>query len=177
MTDSGEFHVVFGTGPVGISVMEALMQGGGHRIRIVNRSGKARVPDGVEVLGCDATDEAFAREASEGVSVVYLALNPPYDKWPELFPRCRRAFGGHATPLEEAIADTVRWYRIRRPVGDAREAGENGRPANLAFGGSSRASSSARAAGIFALTLALAAGVFRPARSHDHGRQRLPSLQ
>jgi nucleoside-diphosphate-sugar epimerase len=42
---------------------------------------------GQEVLGGDATDEAFAREASEGASVVYNALNPPYNKWPELFPR------------------------------------------------------------------------------------------
>ena len=53
---------------------------------MVNRSGRARVPHGVEVVGGDATDEAFAREASEGASVVYFALNPPYDKWPELFP-------------------------------------------------------------------------------------------
>ena len=54
---------------------------------MVNRSGRTRVPHGVEVTGGDATDEAFAREASEGASVVYFALNPPYNKWPELFPR------------------------------------------------------------------------------------------
>src|ERR671917_727312 len=86
MTDNGELQVVFGTGPVGTSVMEALMQRGRCRVRMVNRSGRASVPDGVEVVGGDATDEAFAREASEGASVVYFALNPPYDKWPELFP-------------------------------------------------------------------------------------------
>jgi nucleoside-diphosphate-sugar epimerase len=40
----------------------------------------------VEVVGGDATDDAFTREASEGASVVYFALNPPYYKWPELFP-------------------------------------------------------------------------------------------
>jgi nucleoside-diphosphate-sugar epimerase len=85
MTDNEELHVVFGTGPVGMAVMDALMQRG-KRVRMVNRSGRARVPDGVEVLGGDATDETFAREASEGASVVYFALNPPYDKWPELFP-------------------------------------------------------------------------------------------
>jgi nucleoside-diphosphate-sugar epimerase len=44
------------------------------------------VPEGVGVAGGDATDEAFAREASAGASVVYFALNPPYDKWPGLFP-------------------------------------------------------------------------------------------
>ena len=53
---------------------------------MVNRSGSATVPDGVQVIGGDATDEAFTREASGGASVVYNALNPPYNKWPELFP-------------------------------------------------------------------------------------------
>jgi nucleoside-diphosphate-sugar epimerase len=86
MTDNGELHVVFGTGAVGMSVMDALIQRGPRRVRMVNRSGRARVPHGVEVTGGDATDEAFTREASEGASVVYFALNPPYDKWPELFP-------------------------------------------------------------------------------------------
>jgi nucleoside-diphosphate-sugar epimerase len=87
MTDNGELHVVFGTGAVGMSVMDALIQRGPRRVRMVNRSGRARVPHGVEVVGGDATDEAFTREASVGASVVYFALNPPYDKWPELFPR------------------------------------------------------------------------------------------
>jgi nucleoside-diphosphate-sugar epimerase len=85
MTGNGELHVVFGTGPVGMSVMDELIREG-RRVRMVNRRGRASVPEGVEVVGGDATDEAFAREASEGASVVYFALNPPYDKWPELFP-------------------------------------------------------------------------------------------
>jgi nucleoside-diphosphate-sugar epimerase len=86
MTDNGELHVVFGTGAVGMSVMDELVQRGPRRVRMVNRSGRARVPHGVEVVGGDATDEAFTREDSEGASVVYFALNPPYNKWPELFP-------------------------------------------------------------------------------------------
>jgi nucleoside-diphosphate-sugar epimerase len=68
-----------------MSVLDALVKRG-RRVRMVNRSGGAGVPEGVEVLGGDATDGAFAREASRGASVVYFALNPPYDKWPELFP-------------------------------------------------------------------------------------------
>ena len=87
MTANGELHVVFGTGAVGMSVMDELIRRGPRRVRMVNRSGRARVPHGVEVVGGDATDEAFAREASEGASIVYFALNPPYNKWPELFPR------------------------------------------------------------------------------------------
>jgi nucleoside-diphosphate-sugar epimerase len=88
MTDTGELHVIFGTGAVGMAVLDELIRRGPpRRVRMVNRSGRARVPHGVEVTGGDATDEAFAREASEGASVVYFALNPPYNKWPELFPR------------------------------------------------------------------------------------------
>src|SRR5687768_15706886 len=86
MSENGELHVVFGTGPVGMSVMDELVQRGSGRIRMVNRGGRASVPDGVEVVGGDATDSDFAREATAGASVVYFALNPPYDKWPELFP-------------------------------------------------------------------------------------------
>ncbi len=85
MTDNGELHVVFGTGPVGMSVMDELVSKG-KRVRMVNRSGRANVPEGVEVVGGDAADSTFTREASEGASVVYFALNPPYNKWPELFP-------------------------------------------------------------------------------------------
>src|SRR5829696_8756284 len=86
MTDNGELHVVFGTGAVGMSVMDELVQRSPRRVRMVNRSGRVSVPEGVGVVGGDATDEAFAREASEGASVVYFALNPPYTQWAELFP-------------------------------------------------------------------------------------------
>jgi nucleoside-diphosphate-sugar epimerase len=85
MPDNAELHVVFGTGAVGMSVMDALVHSG-RRVRMVNRSGRASVPEGVEVVGGDAADPTFTREASAGASVVYFALNPPYDKWPELFP-------------------------------------------------------------------------------------------
>src|SRR5829696_3853128 len=85
MTDNEELHVIFGTGAVGMSVMDVLVQSG-KRVRMVNRSGRASVPEGVGVVGGDATDKAFAREASQGASVVYFALNPPYTQWTELFP-------------------------------------------------------------------------------------------
>jgi nucleoside-diphosphate-sugar epimerase len=32
------------------------------------------------------------------------------------------AFGEHATPLKEAIGETVRWYRSKRPAGGIRPA-------------------------------------------------------
>ena len=105
MTDNDELHVVFGTGAVGMSVMDELIRRGPRRVRMVNRSGRASVPDGVEVVGGDATDEGFAREASKGASVVYFALNPPYNKWPELFPRLQAgALEGAASAGAKLIA-------------------------------------------------------------------------
>jgi nucleoside-diphosphate-sugar epimerase len=82
---SRELHVVFGTGPVGLAVADELSLRR-RRVRLVNRSGRAVAPEGAEVVGGDATDQTFAREASAGAAVVYFALNPPYNRWPELFP-------------------------------------------------------------------------------------------
>lgn len=90
MTDNHELHVIFGTGPVGMSVMEELVSKG-KRVRMVNRSGRADLPQGVELVGGDASDPAFTTEVSQGASVVYFALNPPYDKWPDLFPPLQAA--------------------------------------------------------------------------------------
>jgi nucleoside-diphosphate-sugar epimerase len=92
MTDN-ELHVVFGTGPVGLAIMDELVSKG-KRVRVVNRSGRADVADDIEVVGGDAADPTFTREVSAGASVVYFALNPPYDKWPELFP-----------PLQEGVLE------------------------------------------------------------------------
>jgi hypothetical protein len=81
-----------------MAVLDELVQRGPRRVRMVNRSGAARAPHALEIVGGDAADVAFARETSEGAAVVYFALNPPYNKWPELFP------GLQAGVLEGAAA-------------------------------------------------------------------------
>lgn len=93
MNASGELHVVFGTGPVGMAVMDELVRKG-KRVRVVNRTGEAEAPESVEVLGGNAADPSFARRASEGATVVYNCLSPPYHRWPELLP-----------PLHEAVLE------------------------------------------------------------------------
>jgi nucleoside-diphosphate-sugar epimerase len=80
-----ELHVVFGTGAIGMALIEDL-HADGRRVRAVNRSGSADVPDGVEVVGGDATTEAFTTATCADASVVYFCLNPPYTSWPTLFP-------------------------------------------------------------------------------------------
>ncbi len=81
-----ELHVIFGTGAVGMAIMDELVAQG-KPVRMVNRSGKAAVPPGVTVLAGDAADVPFTRKAAEGASVVYNALNPAYHQWVELFPK------------------------------------------------------------------------------------------
>lgn len=79
-------HVVFGSGAIGRALIVAL-QRRGETVRVVNRSGRARVPDGVEVVAGDARDAEFTTAVTEGARVVYQALNPPYSEWVEEFPR------------------------------------------------------------------------------------------
>lgn len=84
---TGDLHVILGTGPVGIWTARALQELG-LPVRAVNRSGvrPGLMPAGVEVVTADVSDPARAIAAAAGASVVYQALNPPYHRWPELFP-------------------------------------------------------------------------------------------
>ncbi len=80
-----ELHVIFGTGPVGLAVMDELLSRG-KQVRLVNRSGRAAVPTGVQVVAGDATDLAFTRQICSGASAVYQCSNPAYTEWVERFP-------------------------------------------------------------------------------------------
>ena len=50
-------HVIFGTGPLGLSIMDALVVNGSTDITLVNRSGKVgeSLPAGVTVVQGDVT--------------------------------------------------------------------------------------------------------------------------
>ncbi len=90
MDTPNDLHVVFGTGAIGMTLIEEL-HASGKQVRAVNSRGNADVPEGVEVVGGDAASTEFAKVASAGASVVYFLLNPPYTKWPELFPALQTA--------------------------------------------------------------------------------------
>ena len=80
-------HVVLGTGPIGLALIDELVATG-QRVRAVNRHGKADVPASVEMATADITDPAQARTACAGASVIYNCTNPPeYQNWPDLLPR------------------------------------------------------------------------------------------
>jgi nucleoside-diphosphate-sugar epimerase len=89
-------HVVFGTGPAGRAVADALLDQG-VRVRMVNRTGTATTP-GVETIGGDATDPAFTRLVAAGADTVYFCLNAPhYHRWASEFP-----------PLQNAVVDAAK---------------------------------------------------------------------
>jgi nucleoside-diphosphate-sugar epimerase len=58
----------------------------GKTVRMINRSGKADVPSGVEVVRADAYDLASAKAAVRGAASVYQCAQPAYHEWTEKFP-------------------------------------------------------------------------------------------
>jgi len=95
MTQPDDFlHVVFGaTGAIGGAVVDELLRKG-RRVRAVSRGGRA--PAGAEGVAADAADTPQAAAAAAGAAVVYHCANPPYTKWPELFPALTRSILGAA---------------------------------------------------------------------------------
>jgi nucleoside-diphosphate-sugar epimerase len=85
MSKNSTLHVVFGSGPLGLSVVDELLQQGAE-VRVVNRSGKAEVPDQVEVVQADIYDRAQAIRACNAAGYVYQCAQPPYHQWVEKFP-------------------------------------------------------------------------------------------
>ena len=83
-------HVVLGAGAVGLAVAEALARRG-ESVRVVNRSGLREPIAGIQSVRGEVTDSAFAASATRGARVVYQALNPPYHRWAQEFPRLQAA--------------------------------------------------------------------------------------
>lgn len=81
----GSVHVVFGSGPLGLSVVRELVRRG-KPVRIVNGSSRPELPPGVELLSGDAYDASFARRAAQDAAVVYQCAQPGYTQWPAKFP-------------------------------------------------------------------------------------------
>ncbi len=78
-------NVVFGTGPLGLAVAGRLTSSG-QRVRLVNRSGKADAPQGVEVVAADVTDPVAARKVCEGAAAVFHCASGPYGRWTQTLP-------------------------------------------------------------------------------------------
>ena len=109
-------HVIFGTGAIGLATLDALLKRG-EQVRMVNRSGHAQVPDGVEVVGGDAADPAFCTAVAAGARVVYQTLNPPYEQWTAEFPRLQRGVLAAAASAGARLVSMENVYMYGRAAG------------------------------------------------------------
>lgn len=111
MNAQNELHVIFGTGPVGLSLAEELLTQGKH-VRLVNRSGKGQIPAGAELVAGDASRLANAQELSRGAAVIYNATHAPYEQWPEVLPRLQENMieSAAAAGAKLVVIDTLYLY-------------------------------------------------------------------
>lgn len=100
-------HVVFGTGPLGRSVVNELVRRG-ETVRVVSRSGQmAEAPQGVELVAGDLYNAGVVRELTQGAAVAYQCAQPHYWEWPEKFP-----------PLQAAIIDGLTDSGVKLVIGE-----------------------------------------------------------
>jgi nucleoside-diphosphate-sugar epimerase len=113
-------HVVFGTGPAGRAVADALLSQG-TLVRMVNRSGTAPIA-GVETIGGDATNLDFARAVAADADTVYFCLNAPnYHRWAEEFPPLQRGVLGAAQAADAKLVVLENLYMYGPSSGPLRE--------------------------------------------------------
>jgi nucleoside-diphosphate-sugar epimerase len=82
---AGDLHVIIGAGPIGTGVAR-ILAGQQHRVRIVTRSGSGPADIGAELVAADAADAGSMARLTQGAAAVYNCANPPYHRWPELWP-------------------------------------------------------------------------------------------
>lgn len=109
-------HVIFGTGAIGLATLDALRRRG-ETVRLVNRSGSAPVPEGVEVVAGDAADPEFSISVARDASVVYQTLNPPYSRWLEDFPTLQAGVLAAAEASGARLVSMENVYMYGRPAG------------------------------------------------------------
>jgi nucleoside-diphosphate-sugar epimerase len=79
-------HVVVGAGPIGSGIAR-LLAGQGHQVKIVTRSGSGPAAhEGIERIAADAADSQAVTKLTHGAAALYNCANPPYHRWPELWP-------------------------------------------------------------------------------------------
>ena len=100
-------HVVFGTGPLGRSVVNELVRRG-QAVRVVSRSGQmAEAPQGVELAAGDLYNPSVVRELTHGATVAYQCAQPHYHEWPVKFP-----------PLQAAIIEGLAGSGTKLVIGE-----------------------------------------------------------
>jgi nucleoside-diphosphate-sugar epimerase len=106
-----ELHVIFGTGPVGITLAEQL-SAAGKQVRLVNRSGKGQAPAGVELVAGDALQSDVVRNLCQGATAAYHCANVSYEQQVAVIPRLQESIieGVAAAEAKLIVTDTLYMY-------------------------------------------------------------------
>ena len=78
-------HVVVGAGAIGAKVA-ALLAEEGQQVRLITRSGSGGGHPLVEAVAADAADADRLTALTQGATALYNCANPPYHRWPQLWP-------------------------------------------------------------------------------------------
>ncbi len=115
-------HIVLGAGPVGRATACALLARG-ERVVIANRSGRVpALPPGARPIALDLADRDAAVMACAGARSIYFCAQPPYHRWPKLFPPLMDAAiaAAAATGARLVVADNLYAYgRVDGPMTEA----------------------------------------------------------
>ncbi len=108
-----EKNVIFGTGPLGLAVMDELVARG-RSVTLVNRSGRVSeaLPAGAAVQAGDARDPAQVAALVAETDVVFHCAQPGYHEWPEKFPPITNGIlaGGGGTGVRLVMGDNLYMY-------------------------------------------------------------------
>jgi len=102
-------QLVVGAGPVGSAIARALADRG-DRVRVVTRSGSGPDLPTVERVAADAADAPRLRELAAGATAVYNCVNPPYHRWPQLWPPMAASLLAAAESAGAVLAITGNLY-------------------------------------------------------------------
>jgi nucleoside-diphosphate-sugar epimerase len=91
----GDLHVVVGSGPIGSGVARALA-GPDRRVRIITRSGSGPSGAAIERVAADASAAPDLARLTCGAAVIYNCVNPPYHRWPTMWPPIAQSLLGAA---------------------------------------------------------------------------------
>lgn len=78
-------HVVVGAGPIGSGVARLLAEHG-HEVTVVTRSASGPDEAGIERVAADAAAASGMATIADGAAAIYNCANPPYHKWPSMWP-------------------------------------------------------------------------------------------
>jgi nucleoside-diphosphate-sugar epimerase len=106
---TGELHVVVGAGPIGSGVARTLASRG-HRVRIVTRSGSGPAGLQADLVAADASDAEAVARLTQGAVAIYNCANPPYHRWPALWPPIAAALLGAAERVGAVLVTISNLY-------------------------------------------------------------------